>query len=218
MNFYYDILVNFQDEEVYEFYEWDKFDEIELLKKVPLFRVSSETIIDFVKYKIKVDSAFMDLIYQKTSVVKNGSKTIIDYAFLITDAKNSLVVELNEAGIVQFSSKLELSDDLNIGEIAYSIGEKEIVYEKISLRKKRHILRQDDIIGKFIKLEIETLYEVRDELKLRYLYSEWFFEEGGMIDEVYEKLKDILKEKISFKHYELYKLIKLSYQNSSLVK
>ena len=45
MNYYYDILLNFQ-ENYYMFYEWDKEDNIEFVKKIPLFHIDSKEFID----------------------------------------------------------------------------------------------------------------------------------------------------------------------------
>ena len=42
MNYYYDIVLNL-NEELYEFYEWEENDSIDFIKKIPLFRVSTKT-------------------------------------------------------------------------------------------------------------------------------------------------------------------------------
>ena len=45
MNYYYDILLNFQD--VYcMFYEWDSTDSIDFVKKIPLFHVDNKVYKD----------------------------------------------------------------------------------------------------------------------------------------------------------------------------
>ena len=38
MNYYYDVLLNFLDTNIY-FYEWDSLDNIEYYKRVPLIQV-----------------------------------------------------------------------------------------------------------------------------------------------------------------------------------
>ena len=42
----YDILVNFK-KIPYEFYEWNKNDDIKHVKSIPTFRISSDCLIDF---------------------------------------------------------------------------------------------------------------------------------------------------------------------------
>ena len=48
MDYYYDVLLNFQDN-YYMFYEWDEDDTIEYVKKIPLIHVDSKTILNMIK-------------------------------------------------------------------------------------------------------------------------------------------------------------------------
>ena len=48
MNYYYDIVVNFQDTN-YMFYDWNEKDNIEFIKKIPIFQVTTNTLKDFIK-------------------------------------------------------------------------------------------------------------------------------------------------------------------------
>ena len=50
MNYYYDVLLNFQ-EKYCMFYEWDEQDEIEFLKKIPLYHIDSKTYVDLFSNK-----------------------------------------------------------------------------------------------------------------------------------------------------------------------
>ena len=54
MNYYYDIVVNFQDTN-YMFYDWNEKDNIEFIKKIPIFQVTTNTLKDFISevYQIK---------------------------------------------------------------------------------------------------------------------------------------------------------------------
>ena len=45
MNYYYDITLNFLENNYY-FYEWNEFDDLEKVKKIPFFLISKE---DFAK-------------------------------------------------------------------------------------------------------------------------------------------------------------------------
>ena len=48
MNYIYDLLLNF-NENIYEFYDWNKTDNIKHIKKIPIFKIDSkknETIKD----------------------------------------------------------------------------------------------------------------------------------------------------------------------------
>jgi len=216
MNYYYDVLVNFQDNDIYEFYEWEDTDNIEKIRKIPLFRINSEQFNEFMKYHLSLDVSFLDNIKCKT-ILENGKLTKnLEYAFLITDAKNVLAVELNNKGEVICLSKLQLEDDLNINEMVYNLKQHEIIYTKIKPRKVRTSLRQEEIIKNIISLELKTLFNAESALKIRYLYSEWFEENEDDYESAYKKMKDELLKPVDSNQYRIYELIKMSYKKSSL--
>lgn len=210
MNYFYDIKVNFDEEQLYEFYEWQKKDNIERIKKIPLNLVSSKTMKDFLSYNIVVEKSFLEKIINKTENY-NGEK--IKYASIFADSKTSLVVEFNEEGKSMFKSKLLLNDDLNIIEIVHNLN-KTILKYSIEKEKKvlRTTLRQETEIKKVLNLEIDTLYEKKDVLKLKYLYYEWLNEKNNDIDKIYKILKEKLKEDLTKRTFEIYEIIKLSYK------
>lgn len=210
MNYFYDIKVNFDEEQLYEFYEWQKKDNIERIKKIPLNLVSSKTMKDFLSYNIVVEKSFLEKIINKTENY-NGEK--IKYASIFADSKTSLVVEFNEEGKSMFKSKLLLNDDLNIIEIVHNLN-KTILKYSIEKQKKvlRTTLRQETEIKKVLNLEIDTLYEKKDVLKLKYLYYEWLNEKNNDIDKIYKILKEKLKEDLTKRTFEIYEIIKLSYK------
>ena len=53
MIYVYDILLNwFEEKKNIEFFEWDPKDELEHIKRIPLFRVTKETMKEFMKNTI----------------------------------------------------------------------------------------------------------------------------------------------------------------------
>ena len=69
MNFYYDIVVNFQENN-YMFYEWAESDVLEYIKRVPIFQVTTKVLRDLINNNIEVDKEFLDSIYNKTKLKK----------------------------------------------------------------------------------------------------------------------------------------------------
>ena len=67
MNYYYDILLNFQ-EKYYWFYEWDQNDNIDFIKKIPIFHVDSKTYIELLTKKISLNKEFLNSIENKTKL------------------------------------------------------------------------------------------------------------------------------------------------------
>lgn len=208
LNYYYDIDLNFDMDNVWEFYEWEESDVLTFIKKIPLFRVSHETLCDFLKYHIKVSKEFVSSIAHQTQLYK---KEDIYASFLMSDTKNSLAVLLNEEGEVIALSKVLVRDDNNINEFMYTLKETELSYDLLSLRKKRCGLRQENSMKKLISVELQTLLEENNEEKLQYLYYEWFQKEGTSLKAMYEEMN----LNLNFSSYETLSrisyLIRLSY-------
>lgn len=212
MNYFYDIYLNFDGNDLYEFYEWQKKDIIEHIKKIPLFVITSTTMKDFIKYNPKVEEEFLNKILNKTEN-SNGDK--FKYVCLLVDTKTSLAIEMADDGKVINKSKLLLNDDLNLIEISNSIKRTDIDYKLNKTKyKARTILRQEQDIKKVLDLEIETLYKNKDYAKLKYLYYEWQNKENSNIDEVYNNLKNNIKEDLDEDMFKIYELIKLSYKTN----
>ena len=135
MNYYYDILLNFQDTYCM-FYEWAQDDSIDFIKKIPLFHVDNKTYKDLLTKKIKINSLFLQSILNKTKVKQNK---LLKYACIFGDGKNALAVEFNDNGIINYKSSILLEDELNINEFMYSIELCKLDYEIIA----KDILRKE---------------------------------------------------------------------------
>ena len=61
MNYIYDIVLNFNSN-YYEFYEWNKNDNIINVRKIPVFKVDNQTYYDFKFNDIIVNNDFLKLI------------------------------------------------------------------------------------------------------------------------------------------------------------
>lgn len=210
MYYYYDILLNFQENpNLYEFYEWLETDDIDFIKKIPLFRISTNELKDFLKYKVKFEEEFLNSIKNKT-ILKTSSK-VLKNTFLVCDTKDSIALELNENGEVVSRSKLLLADEINLNEMMFTMKETKLKYEKVEKYSKRKNLRQIEERKKLINCEINTLYESKNKSKLKYLYFEWFNELNNNIEEIYKKMKEDLKKDFDENQERIYHLIKKSY-------
>lgn len=214
MNYCYDVLINMNEEKAFEFYEWDSYDPVELIKKIPLFRVNSNIIQDFYLYEIKVTQDFLNSLLDKTILKNDKLNKIIKYACIISDTKNSLVVEFNDNGHIIGRSNLLLDDEANVLEIIYNYKETLIDYEKHNKRKINYNLRQEEMIKKVINIELNTMIEKNDESKLKYLFNEWFGYEENNINIVINKIKKELDSELTLKTKEIYDLIVLSYNKN----
>ena len=64
----YDILVNFK-KIPYEFYEWNKEDDVKHVKKMPSIKVSDSTLYDIFYNDAVVSKNFLDQIKDKTEIL-----------------------------------------------------------------------------------------------------------------------------------------------------
>ncbi len=211
MYYFYDILLNFQgDNDLFEFYEWLNTDNIEFVKKIPLFRVSTKLLQDSLKYKVRFDE---NVIYQiKNKTILKSTKSI-ENAFVISDAKNALALELDNNGNVISRSKLLLKDEENLLETMFTMKDIDLKYEKIEKYKKKDSIRQIEEIKKLIKCEIETLYESKNISKLKYLYYEWFNKNCSNLDKIHKDMLNALQKDYNANLKQIYDFIKISYNN-----
>ena len=95
----YDIILNLLDSNrVYESFEWSKKDNIEHIKKIPMVRVTTNTLYDIINSTFLVDKSFLNEIYKKSEVYTDIGTSKIDYSVLFTDTYKVVAVEFNKEG------------------------------------------------------------------------------------------------------------------------
>lgn len=211
MNFYYEIKLNFNDSNLFKFYEWSKNDKLDLIKKIPLIKVKTSLFKEICLNNFKISEEIFNYISGRT-ICKDNIK--IDNACIFCDTKNCIAIEFNKNRESISRSSLLLEDENNICEISYSLKYKDIEIETLNEIECTHEFRQETKIKNTIIKEILELYKNKDVNKLKYLYYEWFNENEMNLDIIVKNmLKDIKKEFKSV-HYEIYNIIKMSYKYS----
>lgn len=212
MNYYYDIILNWNELRAYEFYEWNDTDYLELVKKIPLFKIKHKHLLDLLTTEIKVDKEFLEQIKDKSLISGKNVINKIEYASIFTDGKNVLALEFNSEGLVISRSKLLIDDELNVLESIYNLKDFNLNYEVLAPLNFDLTLRQEKEAKKLIALEIDNLYHHQDLAKLKYLYYEYKHEK---IDDINIIHQNLLNELHNFNQdiLKLYYIIKLSYHN-----
>jgi len=213
MNYYYDIILNWNEDVAYEFYEWNDTDYLELIKKIPLFRIKHKSLIDIISNKIKVSEEFLNLIKDKTIISGKNIINRVTYASLFTDGKNIVAVEFNSEGYSISYSKLLIDDELNVLEISYDLRDYPLEYEIVEKLKLITNLRQEDEAKRLITLELNNLYQNKDLAKLKYLYYEYKKTTKENLEEIYQELIESLNKDFNNNVLKLFYIIKLSYHN-----
>lgn len=204
MNYYYDLYLNFQENNTF-FYDWEKDDNIEYYKKLPLFQVSTEVFEDILNNQIMVEKNFLDLIKTKT---KSNN---YEYIALFSDKNSVIALEFDENGLNIDRSFLNLDDELNIIEIMYTVPTQKLIYREIKKIAYNESLRAEDRIKHVIKTEIESLNNKKEYFKLEYLFVEWFNTFPQNKESMIEIMKEKLNHTIGEKEINILNLIKLSY-------
>ena len=212
LNYYYDILLNW-NEVGYSFYEWDDTDVLELVKKIPFFKVRHKTLVDLITNKVKVEPDFLNLIKDKTLVSNRKFTTKLSYAALLTDNKNVIALEFNEEGLTINQSYLLIDDELNTLESTYGLKELLLNYEIIKPLVISKTLRQEQSAKSFIIFEINQLYQKGDLNKLKYLYYEYKQITSEDLELIYHTFLEDINKDFNVNLLKLYHIIKLSYHN-----
>ncbi|HIS12320.1 MAG TPA: hypothetical protein IAB40_04330 [Candidatus Onthocola stercoravium] len=208
MNFYYDIVVNFQENN-YMFYEWAESDVLEYIKRVPIFQVTTKVLRDLINNNIEVDKEFLDSIYNKTKLKKG----FLEYVSLFVSKNGAIVLEFASDGKVIARSGLQVNDECNVMEVIYTLPIFRLEYKVLNRLELNKDLRLESTIKDFINLEINTLYKNKEWEKIVFLYNEWFLKSDPNVGEMVQEMQNRLKGEITDREFRIYNLIKLSYNN-----
>lgn len=216
MEYVYDILVNFNDE-LYEFFEWDKDDNIEHIRKIPMFKINTNAFLDFKNNIIKLDKVFLDKIKNKTEIFTNTNVGVIEYSAIFTDGMDLVVIEFDSEGVGYLKSSMlldEYEDTLDESELldVYDINYEIILNNKVN----RFETRYQNKVLEYIKDEINLLIKYKNYNKLKYLYYEWYNKRENDIENVIQKLSCLQEEEFSKKHIKFYELIRLSNKDKQI--
>ncbi len=205
MNYVYDILSNF-NQELYDFYDWDKNDNFTHLRKVPSFRVSKEVLVDLMFKKVKIKGNLLKLIKDKTQVFTKEGVDVIEYCFIVSDSVNSLGVILDEDGVIYKRSKFLVSEELEINKCLKTSKIYNVEYNLLSSKTHySNMTRNEEKVTNLILSELELIMDSTD--KIDYLYYEWFNTNKGK--NKYKKLVSSIKSSYTSKHEYILELLNL---------
>ncbi len=172
MNYVYDILLNFK-EEYYEFYDWNVKDVLEHIRRIPIFKVTTKTISDFLNYDLAVEKQFLDIVENQTEMFLGRKVKKEKYAFLITDSRKALAVKIKDNQM--YMSDLLIDEEQIAHELLPLLSLVEINYEiKKVNRKQKFKTRKEIEFEKYLNKEFEKLLTDENDEKLKYIYYECF--------------------------------------------
>ena len=212
MIYIYDILLNF-NLDLYEFYEWEKNDKIYHIKKIPMFKVNTKVIEDFINNYIEINNNFLNLIINKTEVFESKRIKTLKYSCLLTDSYKIIGILIKDNKVYLSDLLLdEAYDSINISKRCNLIN---LEYNIIETKNLNYFeTRREKELRNNLDNEITDIYNEKDVNKLKYLYFEYFNKNSMDIDFIYKELIDSLNN-INKKHIKLAELIKLCNKKTS---
>ncbi len=219
MLYVYDILLNLTDSSrIYEFFEWELSDNIEHIKKIPIFKIGSKILDEIIKSNIKIEREFLNKVYNLTEIYNNKKIEKIKYACVFADSFKAIVIEFNEQGESILKSRMLLDEEEDSINIATRLQDTSIKYKIIKRNSYNpYLTREEEKIKYFLENEITMSYKLKDFNKLKYIYVEYFNEIKDNIKEMYIDLIESLEKGITDEHINLFSLINLSYSKKSKI-
>lgn len=213
MKYIYDVILNFGDIYIYDFYEWSKEDNIEYYKKIPIIRVNDKTFNNIKINALINDLDIIDSIYNITEIYDNKRISKINYVSIFTNGKNAIGLTLNNKGEIIMISKMLLDEEEETCEIGLTLKEKNIDINNNNqlFINNLYLTRSEYYKLSFLNIEINNLYKNKYIEKLQYLYYECFNVIDKDINNIYKRLNNFINNEWSNKHNELYDLVRLSY-------
>ena len=204
MNYLYDIVLNFTDNNLYEYFDWNSDDYLINIKKAPLFRVDYKTIYDVYNYKIKIDKKLLSKIncicYKKLNV---------DYIIVISNKEKALGLGIDKEGNVLYKSCLTYEDENYASKLVRGVKDTKLFYKIINKKSKNYVLRSDDMKKTLLYKEFKKRYYLKNYDILRYFYLEVFDRECDNIKDVYNTLMNGL-DKCLDKYDKVFNLLNSS--------
>ena len=202
MNYIYDIVLNLTDNYYYDFFEWEKEDNLANIKKVPVIRINTETLSDFINYKVKVDKKFLSLIENKSMTFKKHNN--YKYLVILSNKDKSIGIVFLENGTILYKSSMLLDEEVEANNIA-SNKIYEINYQRLELNNNYLTLRCDLEKKKYMLNEIKKIYKNKEYERLKYIYYDIFDKVDDNVT-MYKKIMDYLNETLFFD--DIYECIK----------
>lgn len=189
MNYIYDILLNFNDN-YFDFYDWNKSDNITEVKKIPIFKITSEDMYKIKNNYVIFDNEFKSKIKNKTEYFIGRSIKLMS-AFLLTDGIDVIGIKLGNNVLyssLQIDEELDILEELNIDNtnIKYDVVNK----RQIDYFKTRYQIEQE----KVVKNKLKDILKENNISKIKYIYYECFNKKENDIEIIKNNLKSVSNE------------------------
>ena len=211
MVYIYDLILNRCRDRKYEFFEWKENDEIEYIKKIPVFKVRNFN--DLFNNDIRVGKDFLDKVFNKTEVYGNKKIEKVEYACVFCDDELSkaFAIEFNDEGENLFKSIVYLYDLEDVFILGKRLDLLDLDFVVVDKREEKdiYLTREEVKKKKLLVSEINDSYNRNDIDKLKYFYYEIFGKEIDDINVIYNNLNNSLNNEFNYKHNVIYEVVNI---------
>lgn len=194
MNYTYNVTINF-NENLINFYEWNKDDNIKKLNKTLVYLVDLKTYKDIINKNVKVTQSFLD------------NLLTTDYTCIFTTEVDAICVKFDKDGYIKLLSKLLLLEERDILDDLTPSNQIILKYKKISNKQVGY--------SKYTRYEKQNIEKILNFLSkekdnaslINYMYYEWF--DTTKSKNKYNDLSTVVTQPYCEKHDKLLKVIDL---------
>lgn len=208
MNYVYDILLNFKEEFI-DFYDWNTRDGLEHIRKIPIFKVETKVLKDFLNFYIELAEEDLKKIENQTEVFLGRKVKNVRYACLITDSRKVLALKVKDKKMCV--SDLLLDEEESSLDMTALLSLWDVRYKKLGKRKNCLFkTRKQAEFEKNLRLEIKKLESEKNISKLKYIYYECFDAKEEKKEIILDKFNSELKKDFSRFSKKLDHLLKIT--------
>lgn len=195
MNYIYDITLNLNKNNLYEFYEWREDDVPEFILKIPIYKIDKNAFFDIRNNNIIVDKDFLITIFDKTEVYTEDAISLIRYAALFSDGNNVIGIEFDSSGNSYMKSNLSIDDESEVLEIIKDIKYTLLDYKvkNINNLQIKLLTRKEKEEEEYLLNRVNSMYKNNETEKLKYIFYELYNEKLDNLEKVYSKLINAVK-------------------------
>ena len=202
MNFIYDIVLNF-NKDFYNFFEWNKNDNIINVKKIPIFLIDNDTFTSMKYDNVIVSKEFINLIRDKTYTY---TRSKLGISCLISNNKEVIAVLFNDNGNLIKRSSLMLDEE---EEVLDEIENDSLYKINIIKRRKVNIENVNRNIKEKKDFLIKYINEEKNDINLKYLYYDYFEKDENNIKIIKNELIKEIKNNWNKKLNNFYDTVKI---------
>ncbi|MBR2708413.1 MAG: hypothetical protein IKE90_03140 [Bacilli bacterium] len=197
MKYIYNLELNFKNK-YYDFYEWEKNDNIIQFNKIPSYKVSNKDIYNLKNNSIKISKEFL----------KNKKNIAI-----FSNKHSVLAIKFDKEGNNKFKSDINIENQEEIINIISKQNYTKLNYKVIKKEKPKFKTRLEiENKNKLIKI-INEIYNKKEYDKINYIYLECFDNKKNTIENKLIMIKkEIIKGNDNF--YKILNIFKLITQNN----